>query len=212
MSNRSAVAVTLGTLLSLLVSVTAIAQVATLAQLNGTVTDPSGAVVANATVTLTELDTSRVYTATTNTAGNYLIPNVPPGRYELSAEAGGFAKYTRSGVALTVGQAATINLTLALAGVTQAVQVTAEAPPIEPTRTEVSQTIDTAQIASLPVSGRLFTDFALLTPGVATGRTSLGTTVTEFEVTQISFAGMRSFSNLITGPRRRRRRSRNSAW
>src|SRR5262249_18019403 len=47
-------------------------------------------------------------------------------------------------------------------------------------------------------SGRLFTDFALLTPGVATGRTSLGTTFTEFEITQISFGGMRSFSNLIT--------------
>ena len=83
-------------------------------------------------------------------------------------------------------------------GVAEVVTITGDAPPIEPTRTEVSQTIDTAQISSLPVSGRLFTDFALLTPGVATGRTSLGTTVTEFEVTQISFAGMRSFSNLIT--------------
>jgi len=198
MSNRSAFAVTLATILVFVSSTAARAQVVTLAQLNGTVTDPSGAVVANAAITLTESDTNRVYTTTTNTAGNYLIPNVPPGRYELSAESAGFAKYTRSGVVLTVGQAATINVTLTLQGVTEAVKITGEAPPIEPTRTEVSQTIDTAQISSLPVSGRLFTDFALLTPGVATGRTSLGTTVTEFEVTQISFAGMRSFSNLIT--------------
>ena len=99
---------------------------------------------------------------------------------------------------LTVGQTATVNVTLQIAGVEQAVTITAEVPIIEPTRTEISQTIDAAQIQSLPVSGRLFTDFALLTPGVATGRTSLGTTVTEFEITQISFGGMRSFSNEIT--------------
>lgn len=50
----------------------------------------------------------------------------------------------------------------------------------------------------MPISGRLFTDFALLAPSVATSRTALGTTFTEFEVTQISFGGMRSFSNEIT--------------
>src|SRR5271165_7232585 len=78
------------------------------------------------------------------------------------------------------------------------VVVTAEAQVIEPTRTEVSQVIETQQIQALPISGRLFTDFALLTPAVATSRTSLGTTFTEFEVTQISFGGQRSFSNEIT--------------
>jgi hypothetical protein len=56
----------------------------------------------------------------------------------------------------------------------------------------------TKQIESLPISGRLFTDFALLTPGVTTGRTSVGSTITEFEVTRVSFAGMRDLSNLVT--------------
>src|SRR6202043_3048806 len=78
------------------------------------------------------------------------------------------------------------------------VVVTSEEQTIEPTKTEISQVVSTQQIESLPTSGRLFTDFALLTPGVATSRTSLGTTFTEFEVTQISFAGMRSFSNEVT--------------
>ena len=78
------------------------------------------------------------------------------------------------------------------------VVVTTEVPVIEPTKTEISQVVGTQQIQSLPISGRLFTDFALLTPGVATSRTSLGTTFTEYEATQISFGGMRSFSNEIT--------------
>lgn len=168
------------------------------AQLNGTVQDTNGAVVVRASVTLRELDTNRVYSATTNDAGYYVVPNLPPGRYELTAAYTGFAKYTQTGIALTVGQTATINVTLN-ATVEQTIDVTAgEAGVVEPTRTEISQVIESRQIESLPVSGRLFTDFALLTPGVATGRTSLGTTFTEFEITQISFGGMRSFSNLIT--------------
>src|SRR4029079_16418038 len=79
-----------------------------------------------------------------------------------------------------------------------AVEVTAAAPAIEVTRTELSNVIETRQIANLPISGRLFTDFALLTPNVSTGRTSVGSTITEFEVTRVSFAGMRDLSNQVT--------------
>jgi carboxypeptidase family protein/TonB-dependent receptor-like protein len=191
-------AIALGILLILGSPIPGSSQGTSLAQLNGTVQDSTGAVIANATITLQALETNRVYTATSNATGNYLIPSLPPGRYDLTAESGGFTKYTKSGIGLSVGQTATVNVTLQVAGVAQAVTITAELPLVEPTRTEISQTIDSAQIQSLPVSGRLFTDFALLTPGVATGRTSLGTTFTEFEITQISFGGMRSFSNEIT--------------
>jgi hypothetical protein len=179
-------------------SIPALCQVSvSVAQLNGTVQDANGAVVASATITLREVDKNRVYTATCNDAGYYVVPNLPPGNYELTAAYSGFAKYTQTGIVLTVGQTATVNVTLNAAGVEQSVVVSTDTP-LEPSRTEVSQVIATSQIASLPVSGRLFTDFALLAPGVATGRTSLGTTFTEFEITQISFGGMRSFSNLIT--------------
>jgi outer membrane receptor protein involved in Fe transport len=167
------------------------------AQLNGTVQDANGAAIVKASITLRNLDTNQAYTATSNDAGYYIVPNLLPGRYELTVTSTGFGKFTQTGVALTVGQTATVNVTLKVS-VEESISVTGETPIIEPTRTEVSQVIETKQIASLPVSGRLFTDFALLTPGVATGRTSLGTTFTEFEVTQISFGGMRSFSNLIT--------------
>jgi len=167
------------------------------AQLNGTIHDPSGQVIVGAVVTLRNIGTNRTYSATTNNTGLYVVPNLTPGQYELSISFTGFSKYVKT-TEVSVGQTATVNATLALAGTEQQVTVTDIAPLIEPTRTEVSQVIDTEQISSLPVSGRLFTDFALLTPGVATGRTSLGTVVTEFEVTQISFGGMRSFSNIIT--------------
>ncbi len=178
---------------------TAQAQVgSTLAQLNGTVRDESGGSVGKATITLRDVNTNQAYTATSTDSGFYLVPNITPGQFELTIEYSGFAKYTQTGIALRVGQTATIDVTLKVASVGSSVVVSNEAPVIEPTRTEVSQVIDTNQIQSLPISGRLFTDFALLTPGVATGRTSLQSTFTEFETTRISFGGMRDLSNAVT--------------
>jgi hypothetical protein len=168
------------------------------AQLNGTVTDPSGRVVVGASIRVRNAATDATYTATSNESGLYAIANARPGTYELKASSPGFANYTQTGVVLTVGQVATVNVGLEVAAHGETVVVTTEAPTIEPTRSEISQVVAPEQVESLPTSSRVFTDFALLTPGVATSRTSLGTTFTEFEVTQISFGGMRSFSNEIT--------------
>jgi outer membrane receptor protein involved in Fe transport len=168
------------------------------AQLNGSVRDESGGTVAKAAVSLRETETNRTYTTVSNDNGLYVLASLPPGRYELTTEATGFAKSTQTGIVLTVGQMATIDVTVKVATSSEKVVVTTETPPVEPTRTEVSQVISTNQIESLPISGRLFTDFVLLTPGVTTGRTSLQSTFTESEVTRISFGGMRDFSNLVT--------------
>src|SRR5262252_2279463 len=116
------------------------------AQLNGTVQDSNGAVVPKATITLREVDKNRVYTATSNDAGYYVVPNLPPGNYELTATYTGFAKYSQSGIVLTVGQTATVNVTLSAAGIEQSVVVSSETP-LEPSRTEVSQVIAPSQIA-----------------------------------------------------------------
>ncbi|HXR16570.1 MAG TPA: TonB-dependent receptor [Terriglobales bacterium] len=174
------------------------AQGAAAAQLNGTVTDASGGSVAGAAISLRNTNTNTTSTATSNDRGFYFIANLTPGNYELKVSYTGFASYTQTGIVLTVGQAATINVGLQVESQGARVVVTTEAPTIEPTKTEISQIVNSQQIGSLPISGRLFTDFALLTPGVATSRTSLGTTFTEYEATQISFGGMRSFSNEIT--------------
>src|SRR5437870_1014637 len=168
------------------------------AQLNGTARDTSGSVVANATVSLRNLDNNRTYTSTSDASGYYIVPNLPPGPYELNVTYAGFEPYTQSGIQLRVGQTATLDLTLAVQGRREVVEVTSQTPAIEPARTEISNVIETRQIDSLPISGRLFTDFALLTPGVTTGRTSVGSTITEFEVTRVSFGGMRDFSNIVT--------------
>ena len=174
------------------------AQVSGSAQLNGIVRDESGGSVAKASITLREVDTNRTYTTVSIDNGTYLVPNVAPGRYEMTVDATGFSKSTHTGIVLSVGQVATVDIDLKVATVGQKVEVTTEIPPVEPSRTEVSQVIDSKQIGSLPISGRLFTDFALLTPGVTTGRTSLQSTITEAEVTRISFGGMRDLSNMVT--------------
>jgi hypothetical protein len=168
------------------------------AQLNGTVLDESGGTVSGAAISLREMDRNTMYSATSDQSGYYAIPNLPPGRYELKAEFKGFSKYTQTGTILTVGETATVNITLKVEAHGEEVIVSTEAPTIEPTKTEISQVIDTKQINDLPISGRLFTDFALLTAGVATGRTSLQSTITEFESTRVSFGGMRDLSNEIT--------------
>src|SRR5216684_7385910 len=198
MRPRSSLAVLVLVAMAVLSTSQAFAQFISFAQLNGTVLDESGRAVVRAAITLREMDTNQTYTATANDTGFFVVPALPPGRYSLTASYSGFGKYTQNGIVLSVGQTATVNVTLKVAALGEVVTVTTEAPTVETTRTEISNVINTQQIQNLPVSGRLFTDFALLTPGVATGRTSLGTTFTEFEITQISFGGMRSFSNIIT--------------
>src|ERR1035438_7309871 len=168
------------------------------AQLNGTVRDESGGSVPKAAISVREVETNRTYTAVSNDNGLYVLANLPPGHYQLITEAAGFGRSTQTGVVLTVGQVATVDVSMKVASSAEKVVVTTETLPVEPTRTEISQVISSNQIESLPISGRLFTDFALLTPGVTTGRTSLQSTITEAEVTRISFGGMRDLSNMVT--------------
>ncbi len=168
------------------------------ARLNGTISDPNGGTLPNAQVQLHEIDTNLNHAATTNADGYYVLTNLPPGNYELTVTQSGFTKSIQKGIVLTVGQTATVNLTLKVATAGEVVTVNTEPPTVEPSRTEISQVINTQEIAELPTSTRQFVDFALLTPGVATGRTSLQSTFTEPEVTRISFGGMRDLSNAVT--------------
>jgi Carboxypeptidase regulatory-like domain/TonB dependent receptor len=168
------------------------------AQLSGTVEDTTSRIVVGASVSTRNLDTNQSYAVTTNSSGYYVVPNLPPGRYELIVQAAGFAKSVQTAFALTVGQTATLDVTLKVAAVGETVTVTTEAQPVEASRTEISQVIDSPEIQSLPVNGRQFVDFALLTPGVATGRTSIQSTFTEPDITRISFGGMRDLSNAVT--------------
>jgi hypothetical protein len=168
---------------------------ASFAQLNGTLRDPSGATLSNGRLTLLEVTTNLPYEGHSNDFGGYVFLNLPSGQYELAVTAPGFASYRQDGINLRVGQTATLDITLSIETHGEQLTVTEEVPAVEPSRTEISEVVEARQIESLPISGRLFTDFVLLSPGVTTGRTSLQSTITEFEVTRISFGGMRDLSN-----------------
>src|SRR5882672_2488706 len=105
MTNRLRLVVVLRIVFLLSCSIPAFSQaIIGYAQLNGTVQDTNGAVLVKASITLRGVDTNQVYTASANDAGFYLIPSLPPGKYELTATYSGFAKYTQTGIVLTVGQ------------------------------------------------------------------------------------------------------------
>src|SRR5689334_21863733 len=119
------------------------------AQLSGAVTDSSGGAVAGANVTVHNTDTNTTSTATSNSAGLYVVTNLPPGNYELRVSFSGFANYTQTGIVLTVGQFATANVQLQVESLGEKVVVSTEVPTIEPTKTEISQVVQTQQIESL---------------------------------------------------------------
>ena len=146
------------------------------AQLNGTVLDTGGRAVAKAQVVLRSVDTNQSFTASTNEAGFYALPSVPPGRYDLTVSSSGFAKYQQTGLSLLVGQSASVNVTLKVASVGEVVTVTTEVPPVETTRTEISQVIDTQQIADLPTVGVAYLSAAEIVDVLAQGHAHFGVT------------------------------------
>ncbi|MGB7203541.1 MAG: TonB-dependent receptor [Pyrinomonadaceae bacterium] len=136
-------------------------QVAT-ADLSGTVTDPNGAVVAGATVTAKNSATGISRTVTSNSDGSYQIISLPPGEYNVSAEAATFKKVVIAGVKLTVGQAADLTIKMEIGGADVVVNVSGDdVPLVETTRTNISTTIDQTRIESLPINERSATGFAL---------------------------------------------------
>ena len=131
-----------------------LAQSSTSAQLSGSVTDPSGAVVARAQVLAMNIDTSLELTTTSDSAGNYAFNSVPVGNYKVTASAPGFETLVETGVQLTVGQSATLNLPLKTGGSSETVTVEGGTDLINTTTADLGQTVDEATIHDLPLNGR----------------------------------------------------------
>ena len=138
----------------------------TAATVSGAVTDEQKAALPGATITVRNLGSGQVRTATTDARGNFQVSGLPPGSYELAAELGGFGRLVRSDVVLNVAQELTLALTLRVAALEEAVTVTAELPLVETTRSALGTTITTSEIEELPIAGRNFATLAQLTPGV----------------------------------------------
>ncbi|MCC7348127.1 MAG: carboxypeptidase regulatory-like domain-containing protein, partial [Variibacter sp.] len=135
----------------------------------GTVSDPSGASVAQARVSVANLGTNEVQNALTDQAGNYIVPNLRPGEYVVSVEAPGFKKYVRDKVPLQIDQRARVDATLALGSPTEVVEVTAAAPVLQTETGSIGQVVDNAKIVGLPLNGRGAFGLIGLVPGVADG-------------------------------------------
>ena len=142
------------------------AQLAGSASITGTVTDPAGASVPGATVAILNTDTGITRDIQSNDAGIYVAPFLSPGNYEVRATAGGFATTVRKDLTLQVGQTLTINFDLQLKTASETVTVTSQAGVVDAEKTEVSQVISESAVDNLPIAGRRWDTFALLTPNV----------------------------------------------
>jgi hypothetical protein len=151
----------------LLALMAALATAQSTSQLNGSVSDPSGAKVANATITLTNPATGLQRTSTSNEAGLYQFLDVPPGDYRLEAAATGFAPFVVSKVTLQVKLPATVPIRLQVAGATTSVTVEGEAPLINRTDASLGNVVGEGQIDELPIAARSVVELLSLQPGVA---------------------------------------------
>jgi hypothetical protein len=150
---------------SLMAGVVAHAQV-TGATLSGTVSDPTGGVVANATVSAVNSATATNREVMTDSAGLYTIPNLVPGVYEIKVTATGFSTAVQGGLALAVGQQLQLNFGLKVGQTTTNVEVTGAAPQIDLTSSAVSGQVESETVRELPLNGRDWTSLAVLQPGV----------------------------------------------
>src|SRR6266849_9498548 len=167
------------------------------ATLSGKITDSSGGSVAKATIGISNTATGFSRTAQSSDAGEYSISSLPAGDYKVTVEFTGFRGQTKD-ITLQVGQTAVLDFILSPGQVWEKVEVEATSELVEPTRTQVSTVITERQIINLPVNGREFIDFALLSPAVAIGNTTSGSTDVIVEpVTKLSFAGQNIHYNFI---------------
>jgi hypothetical protein len=137
------------------------------ATLSGTITDPSGSVVVQAALAVTNVATGVITRVTTNSDGFYIAANLLPGEYVVTISAPGFNTEERRGIVLTVGAQQAFDLALHVAGATkEMIVVTAEAPAVQLNSSDISAVVNATTVRELPLNGRSWTDLATLQPGV----------------------------------------------
>jgi hypothetical protein len=174
----------------------------TFGEITGTVTDSSGAVVSGATVTVTNVATSVDRRVTTNDVGNYTVPFLNPGVYNITAQLSGFKAATRSGLTLQVGDVARVNFTMEVGAVTETVAVSASAVLLQSESTALGTVIEQQRIVELPLNGRNFLQLVRLSPNVSAEQGSGGQADSrqggERANQSISIAGQRQQYNQFT--------------
>jgi hypothetical protein len=170
----------------LLCSTAPYANTQTYAGVSGTVQDPTRAVIQTAKITAVNVDTGATATTAANSEGFYTFPNLPVGTYRITAESTGFTTEVQSGVAVSVATPVRLDFTLTPGSVSQNVEVTSQALAIDTTTAALGNTMDKRQIENLPINGRDYARFSLLTPG-AVARSNY--------IADLSFDGLHSVHN-----------------
>ena len=133
--------------------------------INGVVLDNSGAVISGARVNITNTATGQVRTTVANASGEYSVPFLAPGKYDVEASKDGFASLVQRGVVLQVDQILALNITLKPGSLKQTLEVTEEAPPLQTESATLGNVVNGQQVQTLPLNGRNFMDLASLTAG-----------------------------------------------
>ena len=157
--------------------------------IQGTVLDPSGAVIPGADVVANNLETGAQATQQTDADGRFVLLSLSPGRYSVAVSKAGFSKVVQKELELTVGQAISLRLNMKVSAQGETVEVTG-APPIDTSKTESSTTLTDRTVSTTPILGRKFEDLLTLTPGVSIVQGPDGD--------EINFAGQRGIFNNIS--------------
>ncbi len=168
------------------------------ANLRGVVQDPSGAVVPGVSVTTTNVATGLERNSVTDDEGNFQLLLLPPGEYEVRAEMPGFGTKVVQGIKLTVGQYAEIVIDLVVSTQDTAITVSGSTEIVERQKTVQASTIEEQQIENLPINGRSYLDFSLLTPGSTTKNSLVNFSAPQTPSSGISFGGQDMRSNYVT--------------
>ena len=165
------------------------------ANIVGTVTDPTGAVVPNAKVTITDVDNGFTRDALSNSTGNYSAHELPVGHYTVKVEAQSFKTYDRKDISLNVGDTVRVDVPLLVGSVGQTVTVEADSIQVQSETNDISQTITGDQLTNIATNGRNVLQLTELVPGAASNMPDFDSPGAQFQNRSIQFNGMRSDDN-----------------
>ncbi len=157
--------------------------------ITGTVLDPSGSAIPNATVTVRDADRGTVWTTKTSSAGLYVFPQITIGNVVVSADASGFSKTVRNAFTLSVNQVAEIDFKMQLGSLNSVVDVTSAPPLLQTVSTEVSSVLDANTVGNLPMASRDINQLTLLVPG------AVSPNIFAFQSSQNTFGTGRPYVN-----------------
>ena len=170
------------------------------ATLSGTITDPSGAAVTGADVSVKNLEMAEVRSTTSDISGRYQVNSLPIGEYEIRVRKQGFAEQVRTGIHLVVGQVANADVQLRVGAVSEQIRVNSDAPMVTVTTSDISGLVGEQQVKNLPLNGRSYDLLLPLNPGIVnftsqkTGGTGISNSTT---ANNFAVSGNRPQQNLF---------------